>query len=77
MAFSMREGELSTAAIHRLIKKAGAERVGDDAVRELGKVVEDIALRISKEAIELASHAGRKTIKVEDIQLATKRIMRE
>lgn len=73
----MREGELSTAAIHRLIKKAGAERVGDDAVEELGKVVEEIALRISKEAIELATHAGRKTIKVEDVQLATKRIMRE
>jgi len=70
-------GEVSTAAIHRLIEKAGAERVGDDAIEELRKVLEDLAVRIGKEGLELAVHAGRKTIKAEDIRLAVKRIVPE
>jgi len=68
------KGELSTAAVHRLIGKAGAERVGDDAVEELRKVLEELAVRIGKEAMELASHAGRKTIRGEDVRLSMRRI---
>jgi histone H3/H4 len=70
----MRNGELSTAAVRRLIEKAGAERVGDDAVEEMRGILEDYAVRVSKEAATLASHAGRKTVKAEDIQLAIKRV---
>ncbi len=69
----MADGELSTAAVRRLIEKAGADRVGDDAVEELGKIIEDYAVRVSKEATTLAKHAGRKTVKADDIQLAAKR----
>jgi histone H3/H4 len=69
----MRENCLSNSAVHRLIELAGAERVGDDAVEELRKVLEDIAIYISKDAVELASHAKRRTIKLDDIKLATKR----
>jgi len=74
---SMQEGELSTAAIHRLIRKAGATRVGDDAVEELRKVLEELGVRIGKEAIELATHARRKTVKSDDIRLAVKRVTHE
>ena len=63
---------LSTAAVHRLIRKAGARRVGDDAIEELQKVLEEIAIRIAKEAMELATHARRKTVRAEDIQFALK-----
>jgi len=70
----MGAGELSTAAVHRLIERAGAERVGDDAVEELRNVLEELAVRIGKEAIELAAHAGRKTVKAEDVRLSVKRI---
>jgi histone H3/H4 len=69
----MTKGELSDAAVRRLIEKAGAERVGDDAVKELSRILEEYALRLSKEAWALAKHAGRKTVKAEDIQLALKR----
>jgi len=69
----MRNGELSTAAVRRLIEKAGAERVGDDAVEEMRNILEEYAIRISKEATTLATHAGRKTVKAEDIQLVIKR----
>ena len=71
----MRTSDLSTAAIHRLIEKAGAGRVGGGAVESLKEVLENIAVQISKDAIDFASHAGRRTIRAEDIKLAAKRIM--
>jgi len=57
-------------AIRRMIKEAGAERVGDDAVTELGRVLEQIANDISQSAIVLAGHSGKKTVKGKDISLA-------
>ena len=66
--------ELSTAAVRRLIEIAGADRVGDDAVEELGKILEEYAVKVGKEATGLARHAGRKTVKAQDIQLAIKRV---
>lgn len=73
----MTAGELSMAAVHRLIEKAGAERVGDDAAEELRRVLESLAERAGKKAKELAAHAGRKTVKAEDIRLAVKELIRE
>jgi len=49
--------ELSTAAVRRLIEMAGADRVGDDAVEELGKILEDYAVKVGTEATGLARHA--------------------
>jgi len=69
--------ELSIAAVHRLIERAGAERVGDDATEELRTILEELAQRVGKKAKDLASHAGRKTVKAEDIRLAVKEIVRE
>ncbi len=73
----MAESEISAAAVHRLIKKGGAGRIGDDAAEELRKVMEEVAIRVGKEALELASHAGRKTVRAEDIRLAVKRIQKD
>lgn len=72
--FFMPPEQLSTAAVRRLIEMAGADRVGDDAVEEMGKILEDFAVKVGKEATGLARHAGRKTVKAQDIQLAIKRI---
>jgi len=66
--------QLSAAAVRRLIEMAGAVRVGDDAVEELGKILEEFAIKVGKEATELARHASRKTVKAQDIQLAIKRV---
>jgi len=73
----MRERELSVSAVHRLIEETGASRVGDDAVAALRKVLEQSGMRIGKDAWELAVHAGRKTVKSQDILLSAKRIIRE
>lgn len=67
--------ELSIAPMHRIIKKAGAERVSESAAKALAKELEGIGLKISKEAIDYAMHAGRKTVKAEDIEIAVRKAM--
>jgi len=63
---------LPLAAMEKIMKQCGAERVSDKAKVALKTVVEDIANEISQKAIQLASHAGRKTVKAKDIKLASK-----
>ena len=72
----MSESEFGLAAVYRVIKKSGAERVSDEASEELRRVVEEIATQVSKQAIELSLHAGRHTVKASDIRLAAKNILR-
>ncbi len=67
--------ELAIAPMHRICKRAGAVRVSEAAARELAKALEEIGVKIAKEAIDYAMHAGRKTIKVEDIEIAVKKVM--
>ena len=61
--------------MHRICKKAGAERVSDSATVEMAKVLEEIGLKIAKEAIDYAMHAGRKTVKARDIEIAARKIV--
>ena len=63
----MNELEIAVAPMQRLCKKAGAERVSEAAAKELAKALEDIGLKIAKEALDYAIHAGRKTIKVQEL----------
>ena len=65
---------LPTASVEKLIRKAGAYRVSKGAAKELGSHLEKKATKIAREAVMLAEHAGRKTVKAEDISLARMRI---
>jgi DNA-binding protein len=71
----MPELELAVAPMHRLCKKAGADRVSEAAARELAKALEEIGVKIAREALDYAMHAGRKTIKSEDIEIAVRKVM--
>ena len=61
---------LPLAAIERIARKAGIERISKEALEELKMLVEELAEELAIEAAELARHAKRKTIRPEDIKLA-------
>ena len=62
--------ELPLASVNRLIRNAGAERVSKDATVEFAKLLEAEGAKIAKKAVSLTKHAGRKTVKVDDIRQA-------
>ena len=65
--------DLPIAAVIRIAKANGAERVGADAAELLAKKAEEFISQLTRDAEKLASHAGRKTIKEEDIEMAFKK----
>lgn len=64
--------ELPIAPVTIILKNAGAQRISDDAKIALTNVIEENAEVISKKAVKIAKHAGRKTIKAENIEMAIK-----
>jgi len=63
---------LPLAAMEKILKQAGAERVSEKAKAALKAVLEEKADEIAAKSVKFANHAGRKTIKAGDIKLASK-----
>lgn len=64
--------ELPLAPTKRILNNAGAERVSADAAEYFNTVIEEYGMEVAKQATKLARHAGRKTVKADDIKLAMK-----
>jgi len=67
--------EIKVAPMHKLIKRAGASRVSEESAIALGKALEEIGVKVAREAIDFAEHAGRKTVKARDIEIAAQKVM--
>ncbi|MEA3229504.1 MAG: histone [archaeon] len=63
--------ELPVAPFERILKKANAKRVSEEAAKELCNIMEDIANDFAAEAVKAANHAKRKTVKDIDITFVT------
>lgn len=59
------------AAMEKILKSTESIRVSEKAKAALKGVLEEIAERIATDSVRLAMHAGRKTVKAEDIKLAS------
>lgn len=63
--------ELQLAPLERIIRRQGKGiRVAADAVEALRRVVEEMGMDVAERAVSFARHAGRKTVKAEDVELA-------
>ena len=69
---TVKSTDLPIAAVVRIAKANGAERVGSDAAELLVKKAEEFIGKLTKDAEKFASHAGRKTIKAEDVEMAAR-----
>jgi histone H3/H4 len=67
--------EIKVAPMHKLIKRAGADRVSEESAIKMGDALEEVGIQIAKEAIDYARHAGRKTVKARDIEIAVKKVL--
>ena len=61
---------LALAAMEKLLKRAGAPRVSEDSKAAMARALEDYAESLGKKAVRLSAHAGRRTVKKEDIEEA-------
>ena len=65
---------LPLAAMERILKKGSADiRVSEPAKEALRNYLEEKGIELAKVAAEFSVHAGRKTIKAEDVRLAAKK----
>jgi len=67
-------GDIPKLPFERILKKAGAKRVAQEALEEFSILMEERMLKLASEALALAKHAGRKTITDEDVRVARRKI---
>jgi histone H3/H4 len=66
--------EIPIAPMHRIARKSGADRVSMKAAEELGRILEELALEICKEAQNYMMHSKRKTLHPDDIKTAARKL---
>ena len=65
-----RRAGFASARVEKLIRDSGAFRVSADAISRLNEVLTDYAMNVSRHAVDIAKHSGRKTVKESDVKLA-------
>ncbi|MBN4049136.1 NFYB/HAP3 family transcription factor subunit [archaeon AH-315-M20] len=60
------------APVGRILMKAGAKRVSQDAVDAFTEILTEMTEKIAKRATEISKHSGRKTVHEGDVRLAAK-----
>jgi len=70
-ADASKNATIPTAVVKRIMTEAGCQRISPDAAEELGRVLVEHGKKLGAAAAATAQHAGRTTIKKEDVALAS------
>ena len=62
----------SYRSVRKIMKKAGAERSSQEAVKRLKALAEDYASIIARKAVKNAEYSGRRSVRAEDVEDAIK-----
>lgn len=60
--------EFSIRSMRQVFKSNTTKRVSEDAAKELGGFLDEWAVGVSEEAIEVAKENGRETVRAEDVR---------
>ena len=71
----MAGSKLPTASMHRLCRKGGAKRVSDAAAGRLAEILEQLGMKLAREAVDSAKLEGRRTVRLEDVDAAIRKVM--
>ena len=66
----MSEVKIKKNTLLKLARKSGIKRISKEALMEVENFILELTEKVSKRAIDLATHAKRMTVKKEDIELA-------
>ncbi len=66
--------KIALAQMDRIIRDSTGLRVSETGKEALAEILEEIAEDIAGKAKEFASHAGRRTIRRDDIELAANNV---
>ena len=64
--------KLALAPLEEILREQGGQRVSRLAVEEFRDAVEEYAQALAEVSVAMAHHAGRKTVKANDIKIAIK-----
>lgn len=70
MASKKSETLISISAAEKVMKASGAERVSEEAKKELVSVLEEYGKKIGKQALKISNFSGRKTVQKKDIDFS-------
>jgi DNA-binding protein len=70
----MAKREIPLAAMEKILREVGAQRISEKSKESLQKVLEEKCREVGMLAMRFAMHANRKTIKEDDIQLALQQL---
>jgi histone H3/H4 len=65
--------DLPLAPVEKILKKSNM-RISDDAIKEFASLLEELTADIAAEAAAVAKSKGRKTVLVEDVAEARRKI---
>jgi len=65
--------EFPLSPMERIAKKAGAKRVSVEAAKALREIMLEYAYKVATDAVIVAKHAGRVTVKGKDVKLVASR----